>query len=83
MTIATNSDIQTLSDAELAILLDDILNEQERRAALANTASQVEMLSVRYIGIGGDPEALTAALGRAKDTADSQSTTPAEESPVE
>jgi hypothetical protein len=40
MTIATNSDIQTLSDAELAILLDDILNEQERRAALANTASR-------------------------------------------
>lgn len=62
-------ELATLSDAELADHLNAVINEQERRAALSTTATQVEQLAARYIVIGGDPETLTDAVVRAKDAA--------------
>jgi sensor domain CHASE-containing protein len=62
-------DLTTLSDAELADHLNTVLNEQERRAALNTTAAQVEQLTVRYIGIGGDPAILSDAVMRGRDAA--------------
>jgi hypothetical protein len=73
-------EISTLSDAELNQQLNAVLNEQERRAALATTATQVEQLTVRYIGIGGDPAALTDAVTRAKDSV--QPTAPQDSAPT-
>jgi hypothetical protein len=73
-------DFATLSDTELNQQLNAVLNEQERRAALATTAAQVEQLTVRYIGIGGDPAVLTDAVTRAKDSA--QPTAPQDSAPT-
>lgn len=83
-------ELTTLSDAELADQLNAVLAEQERRAALANTATQVEQLTVRYVGIGGDPSALSEAVIRGKDAAAAatveppraEDTTPVAEEPV-
>jgi hypothetical protein len=62
-------DLATLSDAELSDHLNAVLNEQERRAALATTAAQVEQLTARYVTIGGDPAVHSDAITRGSEAA--------------
>ncbi|MDF1705075.1 MAG: hypothetical protein P1U38_09900 [Aeromicrobium sp.] len=48
-------DLTTLTDDELATHLNDVLNEQERRANLARIPQQIADLRERYVADGGDP----------------------------
>jgi len=55
-------DLRSLSDAELDELRINVLDEQERRAALASIPTTVAELAARYKAGGGDPAALRDAV---------------------
>lgn len=53
-------DITTLTDEELDAARIAILEEQERRQALATIPAQIEELTAKYVAGGGDPADLHA-----------------------
>lgn len=64
--MATIPDFKTFTDAELEQTLNAALADQERRRALANTAAQVEALTVKFTEGGGDVAVLQAAVTRGR-----------------
>ena len=55
-------DYTTLTDQELDGERVAILNEQERRARLANAPGQISQIATAFIADGGDLATLTDAL---------------------
>ena len=55
-------DLTTMTDDELDDLRRDVLNEQERRANLAQIPAQIADLAEKYRHGGGDEQALADAL---------------------
>lgn len=51
-------DLTTLTDTELADLLNAVLTEQERRQALATIPTQIKELTAKYLEGGGHLEDL-------------------------
>jgi alkanesulfonate monooxygenase SsuD/methylene tetrahydromethanopterin reductase-like flavin-dependent oxidoreductase (luciferase family) len=54
--------LRELSDEDLATHLDEVLNEQERRARLARAPEQVAAMAAQYVADGGDKAVLLGAL---------------------
>lgn len=54
--------LRELSDQDLATHLDEVLNEQERRARLARAPEQVAAMAAQYVADGGDKAAIIDAL---------------------
>jgi len=55
-------DLRTMTDDELAAHLNEVLNEQERRARLARVPEQVAQMTAQYVADGGDKAAIIDAL---------------------
>lgn len=55
-------ELTTLTDDELTDHLNAVLNEQERRAALANIPAQISALAALYVAGGGIRTDLNAAV---------------------
>lgn len=51
-------DFSELTDEQLAEHLNDVLNEQERRQALAEIPDQIAELTAKYVAGGGQVEDL-------------------------
>ena len=54
--------LRGLIDEALASHLDEVLNEQERRARLARAPEQVAAIAAQYVADGGDKAAIIDAL---------------------
>lgn len=59
-------DLTTLTDDELAVSLDAILAEQERRQRRATIPATIAALAVQYVAGGGDKGDLEVALEEAR-----------------
>lgn len=51
-------DWKTVSDADLDLHLDAIINEKERRANVARIPTQIAELKQKFVEGGGDPAVL-------------------------
>lgn len=47
-------DLSAFSDEQLAKHLNTVINEQERRATLANVPAQIAELTQKFVDSGGD-----------------------------
>lgn len=56
------SDFTQYDDAELNQLLNDVINEQERRANVARIPTEMATMQAKFLAGGGDPEVIAAAL---------------------
>lgn len=55
-------DLSSMTDEQLAEHLNAVLDEQERRARLANAPAQVAQIAAAFIADGGDRTALVDAI---------------------
>lgn len=57
--------LERYGDEALAELLNDVLNEQERRQRRAQVPGQIAAMAAQYVNDGGDPEDIQKAIAPA------------------
>lgn len=68
--------LDNLTDETLSERLNEILNEQERRARLARVPADIAKMSKQYVADGGDKAAIMDALKESDETDEPVSPTP-------